>query len=50
LSADIVPGKRIKLKKIKRKRKHGFFKRSKTHGGQKVLKNRRAKKRKNLSV
>ncbi|MCL6096897.1 MAG: 50S ribosomal protein L34 [Patescibacteria group bacterium] len=42
--------KSIKLKKIKRKRKHGFFERSKTHGGQKVLKNRRAKRKKSLTV
>lgn len=42
--------KSIKLKKIKRKRKHGFFERSRSHGGQKVLKNRRAKKRKTLTV
>jgi large subunit ribosomal protein L34 len=42
--------KSIKLKKLKRKRKHGYFKRTKTHGGQKVLKARRAKKRKKLTV
>jgi ribosomal protein L34 len=39
-----------KLKKLKRKRKHGFLSRTKTNGGKKVLKRRIAKKRKKLTV
>jgi len=42
--------KSIKLKKIKRQRKHGFLKRSKTHGGRKVLGKRRAAGRESLTV
>lgn len=39
-----------KLKKGKRARKHGFLKRSSSHGGSKVLKRRKLKKRKNLTI
>jgi len=42
--------KLIKLKKIKRARKHGFLSRSKSHGGRKVLSRRRLTKRKTLTV
>jgi large subunit ribosomal protein L34 len=40
----------ITLKKVKRKRKHGFLVRMRTHGGQKVIKKRRSKGRANLSI
>jgi len=40
----------LKIKKVKRKRKHGFLKRSASHGGQKVLKRRRAKGRTRIAV
>ncbi len=37
-------------KKRKRAKKHGFLSRTKTHGGKRVLKARRRKGRKKLSV
>jgi large subunit ribosomal protein L34 len=40
----------ITLKKAKRKRKHGFLVRMRSHGGQKVLERRRAKGRAKLSI
>ncbi|MCL5970896.1 MAG: 50S ribosomal protein L34 [Patescibacteria group bacterium] len=39
-----------KLKKLKRKGKHGFLQRTKSSGGKKVLKRRRLKRRKKLTV
>jgi len=40
----------IKLKKIKRARKHGFLERSKTRSGRDVLKRRRQRKRAKLTI
>jgi large subunit ribosomal protein L34 len=45
-----VMEKFITLKKVRRKRKHGFLSRMETHPGQKVLKARRAKSRKRLAI
>jgi large subunit ribosomal protein L34 len=41
---------RLKIKKVKRKRKHGFLTRMNSHGGKKVIKRRRARGRKKISV
>lgn len=40
----------LKASKVKRKRKHGFLTRMKTHDGQKMLKRRRDQGRKVLAV
>lgn len=42
--------KMTKLKKTKRRRKHGFLSRMATHGGKKVLKRRRDEGRSQLTV
>jgi len=40
----------VKLKKLKRKRKHGFLKRTKKHSSKKIIKRRIAKRRKKINV
>jgi len=40
----------VKLKKLKRKRKHGFLSRAGKHTGRNIIKRRRAKKRKKINV
>ena len=40
----------LKIKKVKRKRKHGFLKRMDSHGGKKVIKRRTQKGRKRITV
>jgi ribosomal protein L34 len=39
-----------KLKKVKRKRKHGFLALMRTHGGQNVIKRRKAQGRARLTI
>lgn len=40
----------MKLKKLKRKRKHGFLSRVHSHTGRKIITRRREKKRKKLNA
>ncbi|OGH47804.1 MAG: 50S ribosomal protein L34 [Candidatus Levybacteria bacterium RIFCSPLOWO2_01_FULL_39_10] len=42
--------KLIKIKKLKRKRKHGFLTRSKTRTGRRVIQRRRKKGRKKTAI
>lgn len=46
----IVMERLTKLKKVKRKRKHGFLARMKTHNGRKMIKRRRDEGREELAV
>ncbi|KPJ71028.1 50S ribosomal protein L34 [Microgenomates bacterium DG_75] len=45
-----MPKRTYQPKKKKRKRTHGFRKRMRTPGGKNIIKKRRAKERKRLSV
>ncbi|MCH8821401.1 50S ribosomal protein L34 [Patescibacteria group bacterium] len=45
-----MPKRTYQPKKLKRKRKHGFLSRTQSSGGKKVLKRRRQKGRKRISV
>jgi len=40
----------VKLKKLKRKRKHGFLSRISSHSGKKVIRRRSKKKRARIAV
>jgi len=41
---------KLKIKKKKRARKHGYLKRTSSHSGRKVVKRRRNKGRKKLTI
>lgn len=45
-----MPKRTWQPKKLKRIRKHGFRKRARTIGGKKIIKRRRIKGRKHLSI